>query len=175
MGVTSTSEEVSFGSRNQLNIIKGNAEEIVKLNIETKFDVVWANNLFEHLLSPHAFLVKLKTLSSSNTSLILGVPVIPMFYFLTHLKFWRGMLASNHINFFNYHSLKLTIERAGWKVKFARPYIFKSPLLDRIIARLAPHLYFVCENNAEYKYPEKKVKEWEGEAYYKDLLKINNS
>lgn len=174
MGITSTAEEVNFGSKNNLNIIKGNAEEIDKLNINNTFDVIWANNLFEHLLSPHAFLVKLKTVSNADTKLILGVPVIPIFYFLTRFAFFRGMLASNHINFFNYHSLKLSIERAGWKVVAARPYIFKFSLLDKITARLAPHLYFVCQNDAHYKYPIKKIKEWEGEAYYSELLKINN-
>ena len=117
LGITTTQEEVNFGRENNLSIILGNAELIDQLNIKKSFSVIWANNLFEHLLSPHSFLIKLKKMAGSDTTLILGVPVVPKLNFLLNINKFRGSLASNHINFFTKKTLQLTVERSGWKIK----------------------------------------------------------
>ena len=173
LGITTTQSEVDFGIKNNLNIILGNAELIDQLNINKNFDVIWANNLFEHILSPHAFLIKLKKISDKNSILILGVPVIPKFNFLLKLKKFRGSLASNHINFFDKESLKLTVERAGWEVKEIKSFVFGSKFLDKIFTIFfSPHIYIIAKNNTNFKYPIKKIKEWEDDLHYKNLLDI---
>jgi 2-polyprenyl-3-methyl-5-hydroxy-6-metoxy-1,4-benzoquinol methylase len=58
-------------------MIKGNVETLDELKIEERFEGIWSNNLFEHLLSPHAFLIRLKTMVRPDTRLVLGVPVLP--------------------------------------------------------------------------------------------------
>ncbi|MFH1661891.1 MAG: hypothetical protein ABIA02_02245 [Candidatus Falkowbacteria bacterium] len=65
-------------------------------------------------------------------------------------------------------------ERSGWKVKEMRSFIFSNKFLDKLLNFIAPHVYIIAENNISFKYPPKKVKEWEGDEYYKDLLNINN-
>ncbi|MEA2112503.1 MAG: methyltransferase domain-containing protein [Patescibacteria group bacterium] len=173
LGITTTQEEVDFGKENNRNIVLGNAELIDQLNIDSDFEIVWANNLFEHLLSPHSFLIKLKKIAKKDTTLILGVPIIPKFNFLLSLNKFRGSLASNHINFFTKKSLELTVERAGWEIKEIKSFVFGSKLLDKIFTSVfSPHIYIVAENISDFKYPEKKLKEWEGDSYYHDLINI---
>lgn len=173
IGVTTTQEEVEYGKSNDLKIIFGNAEKIgeVFANGE-KFDAIWANNLFEHLLSPHAFLMNLKRISKEQAVIILGVPVVPKVVSLISLPWFRGTLASNHINFFTKTTLRLTVDRGGWEVVTIRPFIFKNSFLDFIICPFAPHLYVVAKNNLSFIYPTKKLKEWISDSYYDHLLNI---
>ncbi len=173
LGITTTQDEVDFGKENNRNIILGNAELIDQLSIDNNFEVIWANNLFEHILSPHSFLIKLKKISKTNTILILGVPVIPKLNFLLNINKFRGSLASNHISFFDKKSLELTVERAGWKIKEVRSFVFGISFLDKIFTLIfSPHIYIIAENISDFRYPEKKIKEWEGENYYRELINI---
>jgi len=172
IGITTTQDEIEYGKKNGLHIIFGNAEWLENISLHDRFDAIWANNLFEHLLSPHAFLMKLKNVSHSETLIILGVPVVPKFVSLISFRQFRGILATNHINFFTYTTLRLTVERAGWTVRAARPFLFKNMLLDRLAAPFAPHIYVVAANNPDFKYPPKKVGEWIADAHYQELLSI---
>lgn len=170
VGVTTNEKEVEEGKKRGLDIIFGNVEEIEKLDIKNKFDIVWANNFFEHILSPHAFLSKLRGVATSETILLLGVPVVPVASLLLHINKFRGALASNHINFFTKKTLVLTVERAGWIVVDVRPYILSCPPMDRFLGSFAPHLYIVAKRNESFEYPEKKLKEWKGVPYYDSFL-----
>jgi 2-polyprenyl-3-methyl-5-hydroxy-6-metoxy-1,4-benzoquinol methylase len=173
VGVTTTQAEVEKGLEKKLNIVFGNAELVDELNLSKDFEVIWANNFFEHILSPHFFLIRLKRLSKEKSILILGVPVVPKFNFLLNIDKFRGALASNHINFFDKKTLELTVKRAGWKIKEARSFVFNNVFLDKIFSLFfSPHIYIVSENDVNFKYPEKKIKEWEGDSYYKNLLNL---
>ncbi len=172
LGVTSTLEEVEYGKVKNIRIVRGNVELIEKLNLNEQFEGMWANNLFEHLLSPHSFLIKLKTVAQDNTILVLGVPVVPRIASLMKVKKFRGALAAAHINFFTRETLRLTVERGGWKVKDIRPFVFRNIILDRLFSFFAPHLYVVAYNDADFMYPEKKLKEWQDESHYDELLRI---
>lgn len=174
IGVTTAQEEVQFGKDNNLNIVLGNAEYLGKTDFNTIFEAFWANNLFEHLLSPHAFLMNLKKIASEYALVILGVPVVPKINLLINFRWWRGPLASNHVNFFTHKTLELTAEYAGWEVLAVRPFMFKNKFVDYLIAPLAPHLYLVARNKPDFKYPPKKIHEWVGDRHYVDLLKITN-
>ena len=172
-GITTTLSEVEYGKDNNLDIMYGNAELIDEINFKKSFNVIWANNFFEHILSPHSFLIKLKKISNSKTILILGVPVIPRIVFLLYLNKFKGALATSHINFFTRESLKLTVERAGWKVKNVKSFVFGTRVLDQIFTLFfSPHIYIIAENDINFKYNDKKLKEWEDNQYYKKLLDI---
>jgi len=173
VGITTAPDEVEFGQANGLKIIFGNAEHLQPV-INSRFQAIWANNLFEHLLSPHAFLMNLKKFAENDAVAIIGVPVVPKIVSLVHLKWFRGTLASNHVNFFTHTTLQLTAERAGWNILAVRPFIFKNYFLDALVRPFAPHIYVVAKNNPDFKYPEKKVHEWKDDAYYADLLKITH-
>lgn len=172
VGITTDPQEIALGASKGFTVVSGNAEEVDKIHLNTKFGVLWANNLFEHLLSPHAFLMRLKKVSDDNTLLVLGVPVIPFPGVLVRFSKFRGSLASNHINFFTRKSLMLTVERAGWTIVSARPWMVKNKVLDILCSFFAPHIYVVARNNPQFTYPSKKLAEWHAEPYYKDMLEI---
>ncbi len=171
MGITTANEEVEFGNQNNLKIVFGNAEHL-DVSMGGGFRAIWANNIFEHLLSPHAFLMNLKKFSSNDALIIIGVPVVPKIISLINIKWWRGVLASNHINFFTHITLCLTVKMAGWDVVYTRPFIFKNRFLDLLMRPFAPHMYVVAKNNPDYKYPAKKIHEWIEDEHYDELLKI---
>ena len=172
IGFTTSHEEVKTGTERALDVRFGNVEFLEEYSLPHLIEVVWANNLFEHLLSPHAFLMKLKRRTISDGLLILGVPVIPKIVSLMFLGRFRGSLASNHINFFTKETLSLTVERAGWHVITTRPFWFSSAWLDHVSSQLAPHLYVIAKNDNEFKYPNKKYNEWIADAHYKYLFEV---
>ena len=62
-GTTSKDEKIQFGAAVGLDIRLGNVEKLDGV-IPTSdlYDVFWANNIFEHFVSPHAFLVQMKSM-----------------------------------------------------------------------------------------------------------------
>ncbi|HLP79866.1 MAG TPA: class I SAM-dependent methyltransferase [Acidobacteriota bacterium] len=172
VGITTTLAEVEYGKKHRLNIKQGNVELIDKIGIKESFDAIWANNLFEHLLAPHAFLIKLKTVAKDDTILLLGVPTIPRCPSLMRITAFRGALATAHVNFFTRESLRLTVQRAGWKVLDIRPFVTNIRWLDRLCSFFAPHLYVVAVNDRHFRYHDKKLMEWKDDAHYQDILKI---
>ncbi|HEY4502304.1 MAG TPA: class I SAM-dependent methyltransferase [Candidatus Paceibacterota bacterium] len=174
LGITTTKDEADYATGRGLAVVLGNAEQIDTLSLPEKFKVVWANNIFEHLLSPHAFLLKLKTVVAEDATLILGVPVIPSVAFLMRMEKFRGALVSNHINFFNRRTLTLTVTRAGWHIDDIRSFICGYRIVDKIFGLATPHVYVIAKNNSLFQYPNKKVAEWKEEAYYKEFLSITH-
>lgn len=170
IGVTTNPEEVEYGKARNIKITKGNIELVDELGIGEKFDVVWANNVFEHILSPHAFLIRLKKLVTDDSILILGVPVVPSVPALMKLTRFRGALSVAHTNFFTKETLKLTALWAGWKVKETRSFYFANRLLDKAINPISPHLYMVLKNDKNFSYHDKKLKEWKADPYYEKLI-----
>ncbi|MGB2580553.1 MAG: methyltransferase domain-containing protein [Minisyncoccia bacterium] len=171
VGITTNIKEVEEGAKRGFDVVFGNIEEMEKLDIKNKFDIVWANNFFEHILSPHAFLSKLRGIVTSEATLLLGVPVVPSASSLLHINKFRGALASNHINFFTRKTLVLTVERTGWTIIDVRPYIISYPPVDRLLGFIAPHLYVIAKRDDTFSYPKKKLQEWEGVPYYDSFLK----
>lgn len=163
-GVTIVDEETKYANKNGLVVHTGNIED-PNFDINKKFDVVFANNIFEHLYSPHNFLVRSKKLLNKDGVLILGVPCVPKIVFLMHLRKFRGALASNHINFFTRQTLIKTCERAGWTVQKCRSFHFKNEMLDTLLHIIAPHFYVIATPDENFIYPEKRKKELKG---YKD-------
>ncbi|PKM91834.1 hypothetical protein CVU82_01345 [Candidatus Falkowbacteria bacterium HGW-Falkowbacteria-1] len=172
LGVTITTSEIEDGRNNKLNIVGGNVEFIDNMGLDSDFQIIWANNLIEHLLSPHSFLIKLKTISNKDTLLILGVPVIPKIHSLLKLKKFKGSLAINHVNFFNKKTLEKTVERAGWRIIDSKSFVFANNFLDKIFGLISPHIYIVASNDTGFKYSIKKIKECENDKRYQDLLDI---
>lgn len=172
VGVTTTPAQVEYGVEKGIAIIRGNVELIDELALAKDFQGLWANNLFEHLLAPHAFLIKLKTISAPDAVLVLGVPVVPKIASLMKVPKFRGALATAHINFFTRETLRLTVERAGWKVQTVRPFIFSNIYLDWLCSFVAPHLYVVAYNDPTFTYHIKKVIEWQDDAHYDKVLAI---
>ena len=175
VGITSNPDEVDLGKQIDRDIRLGNVEKLAKAISPTeKFDVIWCNNIFEHLLSPHAFLVHLKTHAHENTIVILGTPMVPAVSVLLRIKKFRGALATPHVNFFTAKTYELTVQYSGWDIQTVSSYYTNSTLINTLIRPIMPHLYMVAKNDTSYRYHQKKLKEWEHDEHYQDLIKIMN-
>lgn len=174
LGITTTTQEVEYGAKKGLNIIQGNVELIDELGITDAYEGIWANNLFEHLLSPHAFLIRLKAVTKEGSLLILGVDVLPRVVSLTKIRKFRGALATPHVSFYTRETLALTLPRAGWNIVTLRPFYFTNPFLDWCASWFAPHLFAVAKNDTAFRYPPKKQKEWKDDAHYDRLFVLAN-
>jgi SAM-dependent methyltransferase len=175
VGITSNPHEVTLGKEINRDIRLGNVELLAEaMPASEKFDVIWCNNIFEHLLSPHAFLVHLKTHAHPDTIIILGTPMVPTPSLLMKIKKFRGALASPHVNFFTAKTYELTTQFSGWDIQTITPYYTSSSLINSLIKPFMPHLYLVAKNNTDYRYPPKKLKEWEYDPHYQGLIKVMN-
>lgn len=164
-GVTVTEAEVAYAKMKGLDVRNGNIESDSFL-LEEKYDVIFANNIFEHLYSPHHFLIRVREYLKPDGMLILGVPCIPEITPLVHLPKFRGSLAVEHINFFTRNTLAKTVERGGWDVREVRGFHFKNKHIDGLLRPIYPHFYVVAEPRVGFKYPERRMKELAG---YKDV------
>ena len=172
LGVTTTVDEVVYGKTKGLNIIQGNVELIDELGIADTYRGIWANNLFEHLLSPHAFLIRLKKVAGEGDLLILGVDVLPRIVSLTNIKKFRGALATPHVGYYTRETLRLTVAAAGWSIVTLRPFYFSNAFLDWCASWLAPHLFVVAKNDTAFRYPPKKRREWIDDPLYKHMFEV---
>jgi SAM-dependent methyltransferase len=149
VGLTLEEEAVSYGKKRGLDIRKGDIEAD-NINISEKFDVIFANNLIEHLDSPHRFLLKTRSFLKPDGILILGVPSIPKVVNLARLKKFRGALARTHVNFFTKETINKTVERAGWEVIDTRGFHFKNKFIDKLLNLIYPHFYIVAKPNGDF-------------------------
>ena len=161
VGVTIDTEEAVYGQAKGLDIVEGNVEA-ADFRVDKQFDVIFSNNLFEHLYSPHGFLHRIREYLKPGGILILGVPCIPKIASLVHFQKFRGALAEAHINFFTKDTLRKTVERAGYDVAEVRGFRFSSPFVDHLLDLVYPHLYVVAHLKPDFNYPEKRMKELAG-------------
>ncbi len=163
VGVTLEPEEVAYGRERGLAIVNGNIEdEHFVQTLEQRFDVIFANNILEHLYAPHTFLTQSKRFLKEGGNLMVGVPCVPRIRFLTRFKKFRGCMASQHINFFTRDTLRLTVERAGWIVEGVRGFRLKPRLLDHLLDAIYPHFYVIARPDPAFEYSEKRKRELQG-------------
>ncbi|MBX4189052.1 class I SAM-dependent methyltransferase [Candidatus Parcubacteria bacterium] len=161
-GITIISEEVEVGHKLGLDIRQANIEYPETVKLDRAYDVIFANNIFEHMLSPHTFLLEMKKYVAPGGLLILGVPCVPKITWLLRLKKFRGSLASLHINFFTRDTLIKTVEYAGWSVKECRGFHFKNRFIDRFLDPIYPHFYVVATMTPNFAYSPKRAREVAG-------------
>jgi 2-polyprenyl-3-methyl-5-hydroxy-6-metoxy-1,4-benzoquinol methylase len=161
VGVTITNDEVEYGKKKGLAIRYGNIES-PDFVLSEKFEVIFANNIFEHLYSPHEFLCQVKKYLEPEGVLILGVPCIPKIVSLLRLTKFRGSLAGAHINFFTRDTLIKTVERAGYDIIATQGFHFKNKIVDHLLDPIYPHLYVIATPRTNFKYSEKRMKELAG-------------
>jgi len=169
MGITGQDVEVAFCKEKKLKAIVCNAEYI-DVHVKESFDVIWANNFLEHILSPHYFLMRARKLVNREGIIIIGVPVVPRIISLMRIRKFSGALADSHISFFTKKSIELTLQSAGYILVESRPFIFKNRWLDSLAAIIAPHMYVVASVNHGFHYSKKKIAEWANFDEYRELL-----
>lgn len=161
VGVTIIEDEVTYGREKGLDIRLGNIED-ESFSLPETFDVVFANNIFEHLYAPHTFLREVGTYLKPGGILILGVPCIPKIVWLSRFRKFRGAFARAHINFFTRETLLHTMRHGGWQVQEIRGFRLRHPWLDWLLNPIYPHFYAVAVPDPAFSYGAKRMKELAG-------------
>jgi SAM-dependent methyltransferase len=167
VGFTIEPNEVLYAKTKGLDVRLGNIEADECDFAGEKFDVIFANNIFEHLLSPHMFLQKIPRYLGKDGLLILGVPSVPTISLLMRFSKFRGALATQHINFFTHRTLALTVQKGGWNVSQVRSFHMRNRYLDALLHPVAPHFYVIASVNPDFSYHEKRLKELAGYEFFK--------
>ncbi|OFX21059.1 MAG: hypothetical protein A2033_10565 [Bacteroidetes bacterium GWA2_31_9] len=106
------------------NLIIGDIyENISKLINSKKYDVVWLDNVLEHVFNPKDLLEKCRKLINKNGILIIEVPndfsVLQNYLISNKLidkQFWIAL--PDHLSYFNKEGLNNLANDAGWVSKF---------------------------------------------------------
>ncbi len=114
-----------------LKVHRINVEDSLDKLKPQSFDGVFCNNLIEHLVAPHYFLINLHRVLKPRGILILGHPVTPpdgWEWVWEKSLGYKSWLSIEHINFFTPKTIKLTLERSGFKVEEQiNPGIYNKP------------------------------------------------
>jgi len=108
------------------HFMRWNFESDIKTSLDqaglpSQFKWVWCSDVFEHVLSPHDFLLNLRRALLPGGILCLGVPLVNIFGRMpkarrTFLNFFYGYLSQDHLNFFTFQTLRYTAEYAGYEL-----------------------------------------------------------
>lgn len=137
--------------------------KVYDFNVEDGFDklrglqyeAIYCNNLIEHLVAPHLFLARLNIALKPQGILAIGIPTVPDFISaLWKIMGFKGWLAKEHVNFFTFKTMKLTLQRAGFEVVESwSPGLYRfSHFLSRLVIRLMPHRLLICKKIENFKY-----------------------
>jgi SAM-dependent methyltransferase len=125
-------------------------------DLADRFDAVWCSNFLEHVMSPHLFLIDCRRVLRPGGLVVAVVPLTRHFA----LGPWRGRLAADHVSFFTPATLRLTVERAGYRVVFLGAHSF--PWLPRwaaaVLRAVAPGVVVAARPAEGFQYPAKAHK-----------------
>jgi hypothetical protein len=140
------------------NILYWNFLESFPEEVLGSVEVVWCSNLIEHVLDPHKFLINLRNVFGTEKESILLISCPNSIFFKKGP--WKGTLASDHVNFFTLNTLRLTLQFAGYEIRFAgTPSFPKLPVwISRVLGPFGPTLLIAAQPISNFQYGEKAHK-----------------
>ena len=143
-GIEYMKEEALKAEKLLDKVYAGPCEDHLDLLPEHYFDVVYFNDVLEHLVDPYTVLEKIKTHLKPGGIVISSIPNIRYHNALIKLFFkkeWEykgsGVMDKTHLRFFTGKSILKMYERLGYKVqvheginksKSLKPYLYNIPL-----------------------------------------------
>lgn len=106
------------------NLVTGDIFNLLKeeINDEQNYNIIWLQNVLEHVIDPIELLGYLRSLISPEGMVVVTVPndcsitqLSALKYKYISEKYW--VVAPDHLNYFNYESLLNIAEATGWKCK----------------------------------------------------------
>jgi 2-polyprenyl-3-methyl-5-hydroxy-6-metoxy-1,4-benzoquinol methylase len=144
-GVELMAEEAKKASTKIDKVLAGSIEECIPEIPENYFDVIYLNDILEHLVDPYTIIQKIKKNLSENGVVISSIPNIryhKSFMKLIFKKQWNyedhGTLDKTHLRFFTKSSIHNMYTNAGYQVishkginasKSLKPWIYNIPVL----------------------------------------------
>jgi 2-polyprenyl-3-methyl-5-hydroxy-6-metoxy-1,4-benzoquinol methylase len=158
-GVDYSRDAIDFFRSNGVfdNVIYGNAEKLEEVNIGTKFDIVIAGDIIEHLSNPGLMLDGIKRFAQSDTSIIITTP--HAFGLISFFRYCLGRFVEGkeHVMSFNVQNISNLLVRHGYKVVSidtcyqrnaeARTFFIFGKSLFRLMPKLGGTLFVVAKIN----------------------------
>jgi len=126
-------------------VFSGPCEDFIDDLPDNYFDVIYFNDVLEHLVDPYMILEKIKTKLSKNGIVISSIPNIRYHNVLIPLLFQKkfeyesfGVMDKTHMRFFTKKSIRNMYENLGYEVlshhgingsRSIRPILYNIPLL----------------------------------------------
>lgn len=144
-GIEYMDEEAKQAEQVLDNVFSGPCESFIKDLPDNFFDVIYFNDVLEHLVDPYDVLDQIKHKLAPNGVVISSIP--NMRYYNAFIKLlvkkdWQyeghGIMDKTHLRFFTNKSIKTMYKDAGYtittheginKTKSIRPLLFNIPLL----------------------------------------------
>jgi 2-polyprenyl-3-methyl-5-hydroxy-6-metoxy-1,4-benzoquinol methylase len=113
-------------AKNKIDLVFNNRVEEVISKLEDKYyDIIFFNDVLEHLIDPENVLMQFKTKLSRDGIIITSVPNVRNLgnlYNLLVKKDWEyvesGILDNTHLRFFTFKSFERTVRNAGYDLKY---------------------------------------------------------
>jgi hypothetical protein len=140
----------------ELNIHEWNFDAQIPVELQRKFSVVWCSNVFEHVMDPHPFLLRLKKALNPNDGVL--VVSCPQTLFDKHL--WHGAYHGDHVNFFTIKTLVDTLKFAGLEILWSGCPSFPRipPKIGKLLGPLSPTIQVIAKPIKDWSYPAKALK-----------------
>lgn len=144
-GIEYTDKEAKKAKNVLDRVFSGPCEEYIPELPESYFDVIFFNDVLEHLVDPYTVLRDIRSKLSSNGVIISSIPNVR--YHNTFMKVlfnkdWKyedyGVMDRTHLRFFTSKSILRMYREAGYDVqlheginrsKSVRPYLYNVPVL----------------------------------------------
>ena len=140
----------------ELNIHEWNFDAQIPAELQRKFSVVWCSNVFEHVMDPHPFLLRLKkALNPSDGVLVVSCPQT-----LFDKNLWHGAYHGDHVNFFTIKTLVDTLKFAGFEILWSGCPSFPRipPKIGQLLGPLSPTIQVIAKPIKNWSYPAKALK-----------------
>ncbi|MGH2672743.1 MAG: methyltransferase domain-containing protein [Actinomycetota bacterium] len=140
-----------------LDVRRWNFVDGIPPALHGRFDAIWCSNVLEHVLAPHEFLIDTRSALRPGGLLIVVVPITRPF----RLGAWGGFLAADHVNFFTLRTLRLTVQRAGYDVRYLGAFSLSraSRRVGRWLTLITPGAMAAASLIDGFQYPEKSLKQ----------------
>jgi 2-polyprenyl-3-methyl-5-hydroxy-6-metoxy-1,4-benzoquinol methylase len=139
-----TPEPAAIAETKLDKVLTGACEDRIKDLPDGHFDVIYFNDVLEHLVDPYKVLEAIKSKLSPNGVIISSIPNVRYFRVLKKLvvnKNWEyekdGVLDKTHLRFFTSKSIQKMYTDLGYKIqshqginktKSIKPYLYNVPL-----------------------------------------------
>ena len=156
IGIDVNPNSIKFAKSIGLNVIKLNVENNEFIQLNEKFDLIFAVNIIEHLIAPHKFLLDCrKLLHDNNGKILIGFP--NMDNILN-----KGWKAKEHIYAFNEKSMKFLLNRSGYKIIKVFSITTRTPLtilcnFQKLLKMFLPQMYIYAKKDKNFRYPKKRL------------------
>ncbi len=122
-GIEYMEDQAFIASKKIDEVLTGTVEDVLIDLPEDYFDVIYLNDVLEHLVDPYSILKRLKSKLKNNGVIISSIPNIryhKAFMSLIFKKDWdykdHGVLDRTHLRFFTKKSIKKMYNNAGYTI-----------------------------------------------------------